>query len=137
MKILVRGAEIPVEGGGGLRDFRAVESLLEAGPRAAVVGTIFFFSSRRGHTRYWRDWSSDVCYSDLERQRGVPGLDRGVVQRRAGPAHRLDDPEPGAGILEGPCGVFAAAVGVQHDPVDGAAADRRRSEERRVGKGCR
>ena len=27
----------------------------------------FFFSSRRRHTRYWRDWSSDVCSSDLSR----------------------------------------------------------------------
>src|SRR5438445_56880 len=27
---------------------------------------IFFFSSRRRHTRYWRDWSSDVCSSDLK-----------------------------------------------------------------------
>src|SRR5438445_13065566 len=27
--------------------------------------TNFFFSSRRRHTRYWRDWSSDVCSSDL------------------------------------------------------------------------
>src|SRR3712207_8134245 len=27
----------------------------------------FFFSSRRRHTRYWRDWSSDVCSSDLVR----------------------------------------------------------------------
>src|SRR3712207_6128009 len=27
--------------------------------------SIFFFSSRRRHTRYWRDWSSDVCSSDL------------------------------------------------------------------------
>src|SRR5258707_12484157 len=27
--------------------------------------TDFFFSSRRRHTRYWRDWSSDVCSSDL------------------------------------------------------------------------
>src|SRR3712207_2574595 len=27
--------------------------------------TIFFFSSTRRHTRYWRDWSSDVCSSDL------------------------------------------------------------------------
>src|SRR5258707_4142849 len=27
--------------------------------------TLFFFSSRRRHTRYWRDWSSDVCSSDL------------------------------------------------------------------------
>src|ERR671921_1704344 len=26
-----------------------------------------FFSSRRRHTRYWRDWSSDVCSSDLPR----------------------------------------------------------------------
>src|SRR3712207_9515380 len=26
-----------------------------------------FFSSRRRHTRYWRDWSSDVCSSDLIR----------------------------------------------------------------------
>ena len=29
----------------------------------------FFFSSRRRHTRYWRDWSSDVCSSDLEMTR--------------------------------------------------------------------
>src|SRR5690606_40832747 len=26
---------------------------------------IFFFSSRRRHTRFSRDWSSDVCSSDL------------------------------------------------------------------------
>src|SRR3712207_6149892 len=25
----------------------------------------YLFSSRRRHTRYWRDWSSDVCSSDL------------------------------------------------------------------------
>src|SRR5258707_10058113 len=25
----------------------------------------FFFLSRRRHTRYWRDWSSEVCSSDL------------------------------------------------------------------------
>src|SRR5437879_12675126 len=30
---------------------------------SAVV--IFFFSSRRRHTRYIGDWSSDVCSSDL------------------------------------------------------------------------
>src|SRR5437764_2707601 len=27
--------------------------------------SIFFFSSRRRHTRYIGDWSSDVCSSDL------------------------------------------------------------------------
>src|SRR5690606_40368926 len=26
----------------------------------------FFFSSRRRHTRFSRDWSSDVCSSDLQ-----------------------------------------------------------------------
>src|SRR3712207_8395904 len=31
-----------------------------------VYWCCFFFSSRRRHTRYWRDWSSDVCSSDLE-----------------------------------------------------------------------
>src|SRR3712207_1717816 len=31
-----------------------------------LVFFFFFFSSRRRHTRYWRDWSSDVCSSDLQ-----------------------------------------------------------------------
>src|SRR3712207_9483785 len=35
------------------------------------MGMFFFFSSRRRHTRYWRDWSSDVCSSDLEGHRKV------------------------------------------------------------------
>src|SRR5258707_698407 len=33
----------------------------------------FFFSSRRRHTRYWRDWSSDVCSSDLHQFRPGAG----------------------------------------------------------------
>src|SRR2546429_4188855 len=32
---------------------------------AHYVVVIFFFSSRRRHTRCSRDWSSDVCSSDL------------------------------------------------------------------------
>src|SRR3712207_7101217 len=36
------------------------------------LAVIFFFSSRRRHTRYWRDWSSDVCSSDLEAVITVP-----------------------------------------------------------------
>src|SRR5207253_3598202 len=31
-----------------------------------VILFSFFFSSRRRHTRWPRDWSSDVCSSDLE-----------------------------------------------------------------------
>src|SRR5947209_1251653 len=34
-----------------------------------LVCCFFFFSSRRRHTRYWRDWSSDVCSSDLTKRR--------------------------------------------------------------------
>src|SRR2546422_1780151 len=30
-----------------------------------LIAVIFFFSSRRRHTRCSRDWSSDVCSSDL------------------------------------------------------------------------
>src|SRR5215217_6833959 len=30
-----------------------------------IILASFFFSSRRRHTSYWRDWSSDVCSSDL------------------------------------------------------------------------
>src|SRR3712207_3294471 len=33
-----------------------------------LTNVFFFFASRRRHTRYWRDWSSDVCSSDLEKQ---------------------------------------------------------------------
>src|SRR5215475_7476515 len=29
------------------------------------LSRLFFFSSRRRHTRFSRDWSSDVCSSDL------------------------------------------------------------------------
>src|SRR5207249_6251196 len=35
----------------------------------------FFFSSRRRHTRSKRDWSSDVCSSDL----GVHAVDEGAA----------------------------------------------------------
>src|SRR6266480_6658311 len=33
-----------------------------------TTGYIFFFSSRRRHTRLTCDWSSDVCSSDLARE---------------------------------------------------------------------
>src|SRR6185295_20372628 len=36
-----------------------------------VLLFFFFFSSGRRHTRYWRDWSSDVCSSDLSRPLAV------------------------------------------------------------------
>src|SRR5437870_13446342 len=48
---------------------------------------IFFFSSRRRHTRWPRDWSSDVCSSDLGAAEGRTGPAPGsVVRARAYPA---------------------------------------------------
>src|SRR3990172_12194399 len=45
-----------------------------------VGGFNFFFSSRRRHTRCSRDWSSDVCSSDLHAWT-VPPLFRLLQQR--------------------------------------------------------
>src|SRR5256884_1297313 len=41
--------------------------LTEVTMHAASRMLVFFFSSRRRHTRCSRDWSSDVCSSDLGR----------------------------------------------------------------------
>src|SRR6266542_1814702 len=54
----------------------------------------FFFSSRRRHTRCYRDWSSDVCSSDLP-ERACPSfhlLATGVSHRRL--ENRLCRPLP-------------------------------------------
>src|SRR5690606_12961808 len=45
--------------------------------------SVFFFSSRRRHTRFSRDWSSDVCSSDLQ-QRSF--RDAEAPPRRGSPA---------------------------------------------------
>src|SRR5690606_40534535 len=39
----------------------------------------FFFSSRRRHTRFSRDWSSDVCSSDLPNGAGKTTLLRALL----------------------------------------------------------
>ena len=56
---------------------------------------VFFFSSRRRHTRLRRDWSSDVCSSDLHivcaRGRGdTVILQSGVTIGRAGLADEIE-----------------------------------------------
>src|SRR5476651_1506331 len=42
--------------------FSYMKPLSGSGSKAMMI---YFFSSRRRHTIYWRDWSSDVCSSDL------------------------------------------------------------------------
>src|SRR5690606_40794407 len=39
----------------------------------------FFFSSRRRHTRFSRDWSSDVCSSDLSELKRNTIIDTGLL----------------------------------------------------------
>src|SRR5215217_8416348 len=66
----------------------------------------FFFSSRRRHTRYWRDWSSDVCSSDLHLPAPPGGAGEGrfpahVDERRGwqvGDRPRLEHPEVVVGV---------------------------------------
>src|SRR5439155_19212378 len=95
-----------------------------------IAECYFFFSSRRRHTRWPRDWSSDVCSSDLVHPapgrrvvRFVDGLLDGAAAR--GGMDVVDD--------------FAAALPVQliGDMLGVPQEERGRSEERRVGKECR
>src|SRR5207245_4986627 len=44
----------------------------------------FFFSSRRRHTRCYRDWSSDVCSSDLLGLAGNQERERPRIARDVG-----------------------------------------------------
>src|SRR5216683_6096887 len=46
-----------------------------------VRWVFFFFSSRRRHTRSDRDWSSDVCSSDLERLVPIREIKRGEASQ--------------------------------------------------------
>src|SRR5439155_6641346 len=85
----------------------------------------FFFSSRRRHTRWPRDWSSDVCSSDLFFDSGRASLkDTGKdVLKKVGEA------------LKGYEDKVIRVVGhTDNVPISKAA---QRSEERRVGKECR
>src|SRR5687768_18286258 len=86
----------------------------------------FFFSSRRRHTRCSRDWSSDVCSSDLGGKPTCPG-------RVAAPA--------AAGVTSGGP-LFASGGAFDTGGSENARTfvcwvPSARSEERRVGKECR
>src|SRR3712207_8419554 len=89
---------------------------------------IFFFSSRRRHTRYWRDWSSDVCSSDLRRAERWIHMDYFIFK-----ADRIGVRFAGALKEKAREGV---AVRVSYDWMGNFRVPDR-SEERRVGKECR
>src|SRR5438045_5568046 len=72
-----------------------------------VPAQLFFFSSRRRHTRCLSDWSSDVCSSDLRTPAQVVRVVEGVADF------------------------------MPRDAETGDLVGALRSEERRVGKECR
>src|SRR2546422_8747436 len=71
----------------------------------------FFFSSRRRHTRCSRDWSSDVCSSDLTGA-GVQSLMSGIAELLPAAAGDLDGPVSGSvfKVERGPAGEKIAYV---------------------------
>src|SRR2546429_4286689 len=96
-------------------------------PTTKLLFFFFFFSSRRRHTRCSRDWSSDVCSSDL---------------RGGGLAHvhqEIDEVAHRGVIFRGRLQAFGDLGPLAAFPVVGVLALQRpqRSEERRVGKECR
>src|SRR5437764_2024073 len=91
---------------------------------------VFFFSSRRRHTRYIGDWSSDVCSSDLiAGEFEADPKSSAELRRSIGTGQSLNGPL--RGDLERGFGKSLSGVKLH---TDGNAS---RSEERRVGKECR
>src|SRR5687768_18090171 len=86
----------------------------------------FFFSSRRRHTRCSRDWSSDVCSSDLliTRSISVPMFGGGSTGRAAKPVIPI-------------ASANFRYVSTEATTMRASTLTRSRSEERRVGKECR
>src|SRR3712207_6847153 len=90
-----------------------------------------FFSSRRRHTRYWRDWSSDVCSSDLElTEAGRLLLPH--AQRTIAAAEETVAAVRQVRTLSGGTVSFGTFGSAHHYLLTGL-----RSEERGVGKECR
>src|SRR5207249_8774248 len=79
------------------------------------INGAFIFSSRRRHTRSKRDWSSDVCSSDLNFSASGSSAACSIGS---------------GGVLSG--GIVASQFTANISTSNGS-----RSEERRVGKECR
>src|SRR5690606_40711217 len=87
-----------------------------------ALSFLFFFSSRRRHTRFSRDWSSDVCSSDLE----APAY--ATRRPQSSPALSVSSVPPVPTVRDRI--TFPSHIDTDWD----TPAYQRRSEERRVGK---
>src|SRR5205085_8286796 len=91
-------------------------------------GFVFFFSSRRRHTRFDCDWSSDVCSSDLGPRAGGSGKGGGApLGAAAGRPGSRAQPSCYVGAAFPTRGRFVKLPSREARPTG-------RSEERRVGK---
>src|SRR5256885_10307078 len=88
---------------------------------------LFFFSSRRRHTRLQGDWSSDVCSSDLVLTLGSPANPNAWARHWSASTIRM------FGLRTAARAGFDATAKIRNRIRTSAA----RSEERRVGKECR
>src|SRR5690349_14603604 len=114
----IRNVALYGVGGGGIYHFR------DFGGQSALGGFLFFFSSRRRHTSSLRDWSSDVCSSDLSID--APTGPQVFVGARA-----ANTWGPVGASIEGDflhSRGYAVVAPSSRGPIDGL-----RSEERRVG----
>src|SRR2546429_9732291 len=96
----------------------------------------FFFSSRRRHTRCSRDWSSDVCSSDLrDHQESVLHRPLAGAQKEGGAMPKLVESSAQRRKLLSEIERLAevAIFGTLSETYRTCG----RSEERRVGKECR
>src|SRR5690606_39823729 len=85
-----------------------------------------FFSSRRRHTRFSRDWSSDVCSSDLF------NCDRDMASSII-----CETADSIRGFKNGGGRIGKTAAAMVERIVEAKSKEDLRSEERRVGKECR
>src|SRR2546422_1145919 len=90
--------------------------------------SFFFFSSRRRHTRCSRDWSSDVCSSDLI-------VDRAHLRAAAGRDLLCFSKVYGRRTDQRSSEELMALVSFSQ--IEKSFGATKRSEERRVGKECR
>src|SRR5260370_34757204 len=103
-------------------------------------GVFFFFSSRRRHTRFKCDWSSDVCSSDLtldkEGRHGFHSFRARVEGVKAVPTFFIQGVPITSGAHQPQ--ILAALLGPALEPaLEQCSLEDDRSEERRVGKECR
>src|SRR2546429_4404453 len=92
-----------------------------------ILFIFFFFSSRRRHTRCSRDWSSDVCSSDLKLE------DAAIDREWRRHITVLEEERDRVGVHTRPEG----RVRPQRLELRPEQQRSARSEERRVGKECR